>query len=221
MFRHFQDRTEAGRALAHGLSRFRGHDDAVVIALPRGGVPVGFEVARELGLPLDVCVVRKLGVPGQEELAFGAIASGGVHVINEGVVVQLGLSAELVERVIAKEGIELKRRESLYRQFQASIHLAGKTVILVDDGLATGATMRAAIKSVKQQGAKFVLVAIPVAPCDTCRLLAQEAYDVLCLIEPENFASVGSWYGSFPQVTDDEVRLLLQRAPWATTAMSL
>ena len=214
MFRHFQDRAEAGRALAHALSRFLGHDDAVVVALPRGGVPVGFEIARALGLPLDVCIVRKLGVPGHEELAFGAIAEGGAYVINEGVVVQLRIPAETIEEVTANELTELERRASLYGTGRARIDVRGNTVILADDGLATGATMRAAVKAMKNRGAKFVLVAIPVAPCDTCRLLAQEADDVLCLVEPECFDSVGSWYDHFPQVTDDEVRRLLQRAPW-------
>lgn len=210
----FRDRRHAGQVLAEQLSRFAGRDDVVVLALPRGGVPVGFEVARELNAPLDVFVVRKLGVPGQEELAFGAIASGGARILNESIIHTLRLTDAMIERKTERERQELVRREHLYRSDRPPPDLSDKTVIVVDDGLATGATMRAAVDAIKLLRAGQIVVAVPVGSRDTCSAMRRIS-DVLCVCAemPEPFYGVGLWYDDFSQTTDDEVvELLRQRA---------
>lgn len=212
MNRRFRDRTEAGRQLAERLAQKPGLEDAVVLALPRGGVPVGYEIAKALGAELDVIVVRKLGVPGHEELAMGAIASGGVRIMNEDVVETLRIPEEEIERTAAREQEELERRERAYRGGREAPRVSGRPVILVDDGAATGSTIRAAIRAVRRQGPARVLVAVPVAPPEACELLAREADDVVCLLTPEPFVAISVWYESFPQLGDDEVRALLAEA---------
>jgi len=207
----FRDRVEAGELLAEGLSHYRDRDDVIVLALPRGGVPVAAEIARRLHVPFDVFVVRKLGVPGHEELAMGAIASGGVRLLNDEVVGPLGIPANVIDAVAGREQIELERREELYRGTRAPVGLVGKTVILVDDGLATGSTMRAAVKAVRQQGPAQVIVAVPVGAPETCATLAREADDVVCLRTPDPFVAVGLWYRDFTPTSDREVRALLGR----------
>jgi len=208
----YPDRRAAGQALAARLGHCAHVPGALVLALPRGGVPVGHEVARELGLPLDVFIVRKLGVPGHEELAMGAIASGGVRVLNRQVIDDLGLPEAAIEAVTAAELAELQRRERLYRAQRPPLDLLGRTVILVDDGLATGSTMRAAVAAVREQGAARVIVAVPVAPPYTCDTLARQADEVICPLRPHNFEAVGQWYEDFAQTTDDEVSALLASA---------
>jgi erythromycin esterase-like protein/predicted phosphoribosyltransferase len=208
----FRDRTHAGRLLAERLREYAGRDDVIVLGLPRGGVPVAYEIARALGAPLDVFVVRKLGVPGHEELALGAIATGGTRVLNRQVVESLEIPAELIEAVDAREMRELERRESTYRGERPPPELAGRTVILVDDGLATGSTMWAAVHAVRQEGAARVVVAVPVADPDVCAALRSEADEVVCLLTPKPLQAVGLWYEDFSQTTDDEVRELLRKA---------
>lgn len=209
----FRDRVEAGELLADSLSRYRDRDGVVVLALPRGGVPVAAQLARALGVPFDVFVVRKLGVPGHEELAMGAIASGGVRVVNDDVVGPLGIPEAVVDAVARSEQIELERREELYRGSREPIGLAGKTVILVDDGLATGSTMRAAVKAVRQQRPSRVIVAVPVGAPSTCADLSREADEVVCLRQPDPFVAVGLWYRDFAPTSDREVRALLGKDP--------
>lgn len=209
----YRDRVEAGEQLAGELLRFSGRDDVVVLALPRGGVPVAHQLARALGLPFDVFVVRKLGVPGHEELAMGAIATGGVRVVNEDVVVPLGIPATVVDSVARSEQIELERREQLYRGRRAPIRLANKIVIIVDDGLATGSTMRAAVKAVREQNPARVIVAAPVGAPSTCADLARESDEVVCPRTPDPFVAVGLWYRDFAPTSDREVRELLGNAP--------
>lgn len=213
MFEGFQDRTEAGKILAAKLEDFARGAETLVLALPRGGVPVAFEIAQRLDVPLDVLIVRKLGVPGQEELAFGAIASGGARVLNERIVDALRLPETVIERIAAREQTELERRERLYRGDLPFPDLRGRTIIIVDDGLATGATMKAAIKALKTKQPKEIVVAVPVGSRDTCRELHSEA-DVwcLCAVMPEPFYGVGMWYEDFSQTTDAEVIELLARA---------
>jgi len=208
----FRDRHEAGRALAALLEDYRGRDDVVVLALPRGGVPVGYEVATALGAPLDVFLVRKLGVPGHEELAMGAIATGGVVVLNDDVVRDLGISPEDLRRVAEREARELRRREQAYRGNRPMPDIAGKVVILVDDGLATGSSMRAAIQALRALGPARIVVAVPAAPESTCQELAAEVDEVVCATTPSPFFAVGASYYDFTQTTDDEVRELLQAA---------
>ena len=208
----FADRVEAGRELAAGLREYAGRDDVVVLALPRGGIPVAFEVARELGAPLDVILVRKLGLPEQPELAMGAIASGGVRVLNDEVVRATAVSPEEIEEVAAREGEELARRERLYRGERPPPAIEGKVAILVDDGLATGSTMLAAIGALRRQRPARIVVAAPIAPPETCEELRREADDVVCVRTPEPFLAIGAWYERFPQVSDDEIRNLLARA---------
>jgi putative phosphoribosyl transferase len=208
----FQDRTEAGRELAEQLLDYAGRDDVIVLGLPRGGVPVAFEVAQRLRVPLDVFVVRKLGLPGHEELAMGAIASGGVRVVNEDVLSVIPDAQAIVEMVTAIEREELERRERIYRADRPPPDLKGRTVILVDDGLATGATMRAAVAALHQQGAAKIVVAVPVGAPSTCRDLGNTADDVICLRSPGAFIGVGQYYSDFSQTTDEEVRDLLAQA---------
>jgi predicted phosphoribosyltransferase len=208
----FYDRTDAGRQLAAALRHYTDDPNVIVLALPRGGVPVGYEVARELGAPLDVFLVRKLGVPGREELAMGAIASGGVRVVNREVVRELGLTDEDIDEAAAHECEELRRREEAYRDGRPAPDLRGRTVILVDDGLATGSTMRAAVAAVRKLSPAKVVVAVPVGAADTCREFSRFADEVVCVQTPDPFFAVGGWYHDFSQTTDEEVRDLLARA---------
>ncbi len=207
----FANRREAGRALAKRLAHLAGRQDVIVLGLPRGGVPVAAEIAGVLGVHLDVCVVRKLGVPGQEELAMGAIASGGVRVLVEDVFRWRPEVFDALEEVTAREESELARREEAYRGTRPFPDLRGKTVLLVDDGLATGATMRAAIARVRAGRAAHIVVAVPVGAPDTCERLAREADEVVVLLAPENFSAVGQFYADFSQTTDEEVCELLAR----------
>jgi predicted phosphoribosyltransferase len=207
----FRNRTDAGRQLAEKLAAYANRPDVLVLALPRGGVPVGCEVARALGAPLDVFLVRKLGVPGYEELAMGAVATGGVRVLNDEIVRGLGISEHEIDAVVARELRELSRRDRLYRGDRPPSDVAGRTVILVDDGLATGATMRAAVQALRQQQPGRIVAAVPTASPDTCQVLKAEADDVICAITPEPFFAVSHWYDDFTQTTDDEVRELLAR----------
>lgn len=207
----FRDRTDAGRALAAELAGYRGAPGVLVLALPRGGVPVAYEVARALGAPLDVFLVRKLGVPGHEELALGAIATGGVRVLNDHVVRGARVSPEQIEAVAAREQAELERREREYRGGRPPPEIRGRVVILVDDGLATGATMRAAAEAVARQGPARVVIAVPVAAAETCRALSRQVDEVVCAETPEPFWGVGMWYQDFGQTTDEEVRALLRQ----------
>lgn len=208
----FQDRHAAGRALAHLLAWFADWPDTLVLALPRGGVPVGFEVAQALHLQLDVFIVRKLGVPHDDEYAMGAIASGGIQVLNEKMIELMEIDRAEVERVIASEQRELQRREALYRPSRRPPDVANRTVLLVDDGLATGATMTAAVKALRAMRPARIVVAVPVAASDTCRELNLVADQVICAATPEPFRSVGLWYRDFAQTSDDEVRSLLEQA---------
>jgi putative phosphoribosyl transferase len=210
----FSNRTEAGRFLAAKLDEYANRSDVIVLALPRGGVPVAFEVAKTLKAPLDVLIVRKLGVPGQEELAFGAIASGGSSFFNEGLISALRLTDSMVETIVERERRELQRRERLYRGGQNTVLDArGKTVLIVDDGLATGATMLAAITAIKEKSPKKVVVAVPVGSRQTCDEFKREA-DVwcVCAVTPEPFYGVGIWYEDFTQTADEEVIKLLDEA---------
>lgn len=208
----FQDRAQAGRKLAERLAHYSNRPDVLILALPRGGVPVAFEVAEALKAPLDVLVVRKLGTPGQEELAMGAIASGGVRVLHDEVVRTLGISAREIEAVTVKEQKELERREQAYRGDRPFPDLHGRVLIVVDDGIATGTTMRAAIAALKGQHPSRLVVAIPVAPLSTCEELKMEVPEVICLLTPEALYAISLWYERFPQTSDEEVRDLLERA---------
>ena len=208
----FRNRSEAGRWLADRLKAYAQRPDVIVLALPRGGVPVGFELARALEAPLDVFLVRKLGLPGQEELAMGAIATGGVRVLNDDVVQALAVPASVIDDVARREGQELRRREAAYRESRPAPDLRGRVAILVDDGLATGSTMRAAVRAVKQMQPARVVVAVPVAAASTRDDLATEVDEIVCETPPEPFLAVGRWYEDFSQTTDDEVRDLLERA---------
>ena len=194
------------------LVKYAGRDDVIVLGLPRGGVPVAFEVAHRLGAPLDVFIVRKLGVPGFEELAAGAIASGGVRVLNEDVMRSIPHADEAIDAVTIRETAELERREQIYREGRPAPQLRDRIVILVDDGLATGATMRAAIEALRQSGAAKIVVAVPVGPQDTCRELEEEADETICLSTPEFFQAVGQYYEDFSQTSDEDVRELLSHA---------
>lgn len=208
----FRDRQDAGRQLAAHLLEYRNRDDVVVLGLPRGGIPVAFEVAQSLRAPLDVMVVRKLGLPGHEELAMGAISSEGVRVLNRDVVDWLRVPAQIIDAVAEREQAELERREQFYRGGRPGLDPGGRTVILIDDGLATGATMRAAIAAVRGREPEEIVVAVPVAPASTCRQIARAADRVVCAVEPEFFGAVGEWYEDFGQISDEEVRSLLDAA---------
>jgi putative phosphoribosyl transferase len=208
----FANRTEAGRLLAEKLGEYVGRDDVIVLGLPRGGVPVACEIAKHLHAPLDVFIVRKLGVPGFEELAAGAIASGGVRVLNQDVMRAIPHADETIELVSARERAELQRREELYRQGRGAPQTSNRTIILVDDGVATGATMRAAVKALRHSGAAKIVVAVPVGPRDTCAEIKELADETICLRTPEFFQAVGQYYEDFSQTTDAEVRELLARA---------
>ena len=206
----FRDRHHAGCVLAQKLAHYRGRPDLLVLALPRGGVAVGFEVARALQAPLDIFMVRKLGFPGQEEYAMGAIASGGVRVMNS--LPGLTVLPEVVAAVVAREQAELQRRERLYCGERPAISVAGRCVIVVDDGLATGATMRAALRAIRQQQPACLVAAVPVGAEDSCQALRDEADEVVCAAMPQPFRAVGLWYEDFPQASDNEVRSLLEEA---------
>jgi putative phosphoribosyl transferase len=212
MERRFRDRTEAGRLLAEQLGAYANRGDVLVLALPRGGVPVGFEVAQALDAPLDVFLVRKLGVPGHEELAMGAVATGGVRVLNEGVVQALAIPESSIDSVAEAEQKELERREQAYRGERSAPDVQGHTIMLIDDGLATGTTMRAAIAALRQQRPNRIVVAVPTASPVTCDEFRDEVDDIVCLITPEPFFAVGLWYENFSQTTDDEVRSLLEQS---------
>jgi predicted phosphoribosyltransferase len=208
--RAFEDRREAGRALAARLRSYAGRDDVVVLALPRGGVPVAFPVADAMNAPLDLFLVRKLGTPGHRELAMGAIASGGVRVLNDEVVKWYGIPEATIEVAAREEELELRRREAAYREGRAPVPLEGKTIILIDDGLATGSTMTAAVKAVRQHGPARVIVAVPVGARDTCEAMSRLADEVVCVRTPEPFSAVGQWYLNFDQTSDEEVTALLR-----------
>jgi putative phosphoribosyl transferase len=208
----FEDRADAGRKLARKLLDYADHTDVIVLGLPRGGVPVAFEVAKALHAPLDVFLVRKLGVPGHRELAMGAIASGGVHVLNQGVVRSLAISPDAIEKVAEREREELERREQTYRGDRPAPDVSGRTAILVDDGLATGASMRAAVTALRAREPARIVVAVPTAPPETCAEFEAEVDDILCATTPQPLMGVGAWYSDFSQTTDEEVRALLSRA---------
>ena len=208
----FRDRADAGRVLAGELAgAYAGRPDVLVLALPRGGVPVGFEIAQALRAPLDVFLVRKLGVPGHEELAMGALASGGVRVLNEEVIRGLGIPEDVLDTVAGEQQQELERRERAYRGDRPPPDVRGKTIILVDDGLATGSTMRAAVAALRRQEPARIVVAVPVGAVETCAEFHAEADEVVCAHTPDPFYAVGLWYGDFSQTTDEEVRELLDR----------
>ncbi len=209
----YRDRRDAGRKLASRLLRRVGRSAVAVLALPRGGVPVGYEVARSLGAPLDVFLVRKLGAPGHEELAMGAIASGGVRILNDDVVEALKIPDEVVEAVAEREGFELARREREYRASRPAVPVRERTVILVDDGLATGASMRAAVVGVRRQGPARVIVAVPTAARESCHAIEPLVDEVVCASTPEPFFGVGAWYEDFAPTPDKEVKALLAQSP--------
>jgi putative phosphoribosyl transferase len=213
--KRFKDRLHAGKLLAKRLEAYAHRPDVIVLALPRGGVPVAYAVAKELGVPLDVMLVRKLGVPGHEELAMGAVASGGQLVLASDVVQTLGIPDEIIKAAARRELAEIERREKLFRSSRPPLQLQDRVVILVDDGLATGSTMLAAVRAVRKQNPARVVAAVPVGASDTCRMLSSEADEVICLRTPEPFYAVGQWYDNFTQTTDEEVIHLLDDA-WHT-----
>ena len=212
MHRHyakFQNREEAGQQLALKLLKFAERSDVLVLGLPRGGVPVAYEIAKALHVPLDICLVRKLGVPRHKELAMGAIAAGGVRVLNYDIISWLGISSKTIEHIAAIELKELQRRDRFYRGDQTQPKIRDQTIILVDDGLATGSTMRAAISVIKPQQPAYLVVAVPVSPSQTYQILKAEVDEAICLIKPDNFYAIGVWYEDFTQVSDEEVKHLL------------
>jgi predicted phosphoribosyltransferase len=211
----YADRREAGAVLAAELKQYRGRSDVVVLALPRGGVPVAYEVARALEAPLDVFVVRKLGAPGHRELAMGAIASGGVRVLNRDVIAWYGISPAAIEATAREELAELERRERAYREGREPLEVRGRTVLLVDDGLATGSSMKAAVQAIRQRGPARIVVAVPVGAPQTCSELQELADEVVCARTPEDFAAVGQWYADFSQTSDAEVRERLRESAHA------
>jgi predicted phosphoribosyltransferase len=208
----YRDRNEAGQSLARELSHYAGRNDVVVLALPRGGVPIGFEIAHALHAPLEIFLVRKLGVPGYDELAMGAIASGGTMVLNESVLKQLRITDEQIEDVRRRETRELQRREEAFRDGRTPVQVTNRICILVDDGLATGSTMRAAVLALRKQNPMRVVVAVPVASADVCEEFQSIADEVICLYTPEPFLAVGRWYDDFAQLDDDDVRHDLELA---------
>jgi putative phosphoribosyl transferase len=208
----FRDRREAGEKLAQKLTSYRDRADVLVLALPRGGVPVAFELARELNLPLDVFVVRKLGVPWQPELAMGAVASGGIRFLNREVVQGLGVSEEEISETTTREEESVRQREALFRNGRPAPQIAGKTILLVDDGLATGSSMRAAVAALRQLGPARIVIVVPVGSAGTCRELEREADEVVCLVTPEPFWAVGQWYADFSPTSDEQVQELLQHS---------
>jgi putative phosphoribosyl transferase len=208
--RPFADRRDAGRALATELRGYTGRSDLLILALPRGGVPVGYEIAEALGAPLDLFLVRKLGTPGHEELAMGAIASGGVRVLNDDVIQWYGIPAASIDAVAEREQRELERRELAYREGRQPTPIGGRVVVLVDDGLATGSTMRAAVTAVRQHEPVKIIVAVPVGSLDTCREFSAIADEIICARTPQPFSAVGQWYRDFSQTSDEEVRELLR-----------
>ena len=207
---HFRDRRDAGRKLAQELLHYANRSDVMVLALPRGGVPVGYEVALALDVPLDIFIVRKLGLPGQEELAIGAIASGGIRVLNEDMIRMLHIPDEVIEHVAQRELKELQRRERIYRGNRPAPEVRDQTVILIDDGLATGASMRAAVAGLRTQNPRRIVVAVPVAAPEICEAFETEVDEIICAITPEPFLGVGRWYEDFSQTTDEGVRLFLE-----------
>jgi len=209
---YFRDRIEAGQVLARHLESYKTRSDVLVLGLPRGGVPVAYEVARELNAPLDVFIVRKLGVPGHEELGMGAIATGGIRIVHEGIIRELRISPQTVDLVTANERNELERRERLYRGDRPAPFVKDCIVIVVDDGLATGSTMKAAVAALRQQQPARIIVAVPTAPAETCAELRTTADDIVCPLTPEPFYAVGGSYADFRQTTDEEVRELIRRA---------
>ncbi|HEY2201646.1 MAG TPA: phosphoribosyltransferase [Solirubrobacteraceae bacterium] len=210
--RRFRNRLQAGRLLAERLREYGGREDVLILGLPRGGIPVAFEIANALKAPLDVLPVRKLGVPSHKELALGAIASGGTRVLNKRLILSLGISPEWIEAIETSERLELQRRELAYRAERPHLELAGKTIILADDGLATGLTMLAAINAVRHGDPAQVLVAVPVAGPHVCASLSDVADEVVCLSTPQPLRAIGAWYEDFSQTTDEEVRELLTKA---------
>jgi len=217
--RPFSDRTEAGVALAARLTDYEHRDDVVVLALPRGGVPVADQVAQRLRAPLDVFLVRKLGLPGHPELAMGAIATGGVRVLNEDVIKWYGVPLSIIDQVTTAEQVELERRERVYRDGRPPIPLEGRTVLLIDDGLATGSTMKAAVQAVRAHKPVRIVVAVPVGAPDTCAEFADLADDVICARTPEPFSAVGLWYRDFSQTSDADVQALLHKRAEAVGMM--
>ena len=211
-FHRFANRAEAGRMLAEALSAYIGRRGILILALPRGGVPVAYEVAKALSAPMDLWLVRKLGVPGQEELALGALAGKNIRVLNDDIISLLNIDQSAIDIVIAREQAELERRNRLYRQGRPPPDIEGKTIIIIDDGLATGATMRAAIASLRQAGAAWIIAAVPVGAVSTCRKIEQEADELVCLHTPQPFYGVGQWYTDFSQTSDEEVLALLTSA---------
>jgi putative phosphoribosyl transferase len=220
MERPFRDRIDAGQQLATQLHAYANHPDVLVLALPRGGVPVAFEVAQALNAPLDIFLVRKLGLPGQEELAMGAIASGGVIVVNSEVVDTLRIPDRIIHQIAAQEQRELERRERLYRGDRPPPDVHGKTTILVDDGMATGSTMRAAAAALREQKPDRIVVAVPAAAPETCKVFRDTVDEIVCAITPDPFYAIGLWYEDFSQTTDDEVRDFLARAAQAHPTMA-
>ena len=218
MIHRFRDRAEAGRLLASELVRYVGHSEVLILALPRGGVPVAFEIARALHAPLDVFLVRKLGVPGREELAMGAVATGNVRILQSDVIEAFGIPQSIIEAVTAEELTEIARRERVYRGDRPSPEVRARTIVLVDDGLATGSTMRAAVAALKQQHPERITVAVPVAARGVCEEFEREVDEIICLRTPTSFYAVGLWYERFPQLTDEEVREFLRKAEesWAS-----
>lgn len=208
----FKDRRDAGKKLAQQLTAYAGRQNLLILALPRGGVPVAYEIALALNAPLDIFIVRKLGLPGREELAIGAIATGGVRVLNRDIIRMLSVPDEVINFVARRELQELQRREKLYRGDQPSPDVRDRTIILVDDGLATGASMRAAIAGLRAQQPARIIVAVPTAAQDVCETFRSEVDEVVCAITPEPFYGVGRWYENFSQTTDEEVRILLEEA---------
>ncbi|MDJ0659673.1 MAG: phosphoribosyltransferase [Crocosphaera sp.] len=205
----FHDRTEAGQQLAEKLESYKNQDNTIVLALPRGGVPVAYPIAKQLNLPLDICLVRKLGVPERPELAMGAIALGGVRILNTDIIHWSNISPQIIEQVTEKEQQELRRREQVYRGEQPFPKIYNQTVILVDDGIATGSTIKAAIAIIKKQQAKKIIIAVPIAPPSVCQELSYEVDEVMVLKKPEHLNSISLWYDDFSQTTDEEVCSLL------------